>query len=186
MNLRANLPVFAKKLIWELKYGAGKYTQETAPKDAISQLSALPDQARILELGCGRGSLLKGLRAAGWQGYYRGVDISQAAIREAAQFQNSSNSSWLVSDIESFNSHEKWDAIAMIESIYYVKIDRVPEVLRRTMGMLNEAGYLLLRIHDFSKHSQYLDAIDGLNQYVERMESLILIRPEASSTASAR
>jgi hypothetical protein len=67
-----------------------------------------------------------------------------------------------------------------------VKIDKVPEVLRRTMGMLNEAGYLLLRIHDFSKHSQYLDAIDGLSQYVERMESLILIRPEASSTASAR
>jgi hypothetical protein len=53
MNLRANLPVFAKKLKCELKYGAGKYAQDTAPKDAISQLSALPDQARILELGCG-------------------------------------------------------------------------------------------------------------------------------------
>ncbi|MEQ1353857.1 MAG: class I SAM-dependent methyltransferase [Candidatus Acidiferrum sp.] len=177
MDFRANLPVFAKKWVWNLKYGAGKYAMESAPTDAISQLSPLPVKARILELGCGGGSLLRGLRGAGWPGHYRGVDISQKAIHEAEQFKEKGDCSWLVSDIESFDSDEKWDAIAMIESVYYVKIDKVPEVLRRLAGMLMPGGYLLLRIHDFSKHSKYIEAIDSLGWNVERQENLLLIRP---------
>jgi 2-polyprenyl-3-methyl-5-hydroxy-6-metoxy-1,4-benzoquinol methylase len=177
MDLRANLPVFAKKLIWELKYGVGKYSMESAPTDAVSQLSSLPGRARILELGCGGGSLLRGLRQAGWLGHYCGVDISQRAIHKAEQFQNQGDCSWRVSDIESFDSHEKWDAIAMIESVYYVSIGKVTEVLRHISRMLNPDGYLLLRIHDFSKHHKYIEAIERLGLNVKRKNALLLIRP---------
>ena len=177
MNSRANVPVFLKKLIWEIKYGVQNYSLPVAPGDAVSHLARLPNHARILELGCGGGSLLKGLRQAGWQGHYCGVDISEAAIRGASRIEKDANSSWIVSDIESFDSNQRWDAIALIEAIYYVKIDEVAEVLNRAMGMLNAGGYLLLRIHDFSKHHKYVDAIQGLDSRVEHTGALLVIFP---------
>jgi 2-polyprenyl-3-methyl-5-hydroxy-6-metoxy-1,4-benzoquinol methylase len=177
MNLRANVPIFIKKLIWELKYGVKNRELYSIPEDVASHLSLLPNDARILELGCGQGSLLKGLRRAGWQGQYCGVDISAAAIRVASEFENGANSSFIVSDIESFDSNQKWDVIAMIESVYYVKIETVIEVLNRAMGMLNAGGYLLVRIHDFSKHHMYIDAIHRLGARVEHTGPLLLILP---------
>jgi 2-polyprenyl-3-methyl-5-hydroxy-6-metoxy-1,4-benzoquinol methylase len=177
MNLRANVPIFIKKLIWELKYGIQNRARYSIPEDVVSHLSRLPNDARILELGCGQGSLLKGLRRAGWQGQYCGVDISAAAIRAASEIEIRANSSWIVSDIESFASNQRWDVIAMIESVYYVKIERVVDVLNRAMGMLNARGYLLLRVHDFSKHRQYIDAIHRLGVRVEHTGPLLLILP---------
>jgi predicted TPR repeat methyltransferase len=120
---------------------------------------------------------LKGLRQAGWQGHYCRVDISEAAIRGASEIEKGTNSSRIVSDIESFDSILRWDAIALTEAIYYVKIDQVAEVLNRAMGMLNPGGYLLLRIHDFSKHHQYVDAIQGLGSRVEHTGALLVIFP---------
>ena len=55
MNLRANVPIFIKKLIWELKYGVKNRELYSIPEDVASQLSRLPNDARILELGCGQG-----------------------------------------------------------------------------------------------------------------------------------
>jgi cyclopropane fatty-acyl-phospholipid synthase-like methyltransferase len=177
MNLRANVPIFLKKLVWELKYGLQNRTPYSIPEDVVTHLSRLPNDARILELGCGRGSLLKGLRQAGWHGYYCGVDISAAAIRVASEIEPRANSSWIVSDIESFDSDLRWDVIAMIESVYYVKIERVAEVLNRALRMLNAGGYLLVRIHDFSKHHQYLDTIRSLRAPVEHTGPFLLISP---------
>jgi hypothetical protein len=58
-----------------------------------------------------------------------------------------------------------------------VKIDRVAAVLNRAMGMLNDGGYLLLRIHDFSKHHEYVDAIRSLGSRVEHTGALLVIFP---------
>jgi predicted TPR repeat methyltransferase len=185
MNLRANVPTFVKKLIWEIKYGVQNYSLPVAPGDAVTYLARLPNHARILELGCGGGSLLKALRQTGWQGHYCGVDISEAAIRGASQFEKSANSSWIVSDIESFDSNLRWDAIALIESVYYVKIDEVAKVLNRAMGMLNAGGYLVLRIHDLSKHHNYVDAIQGLGSRVEHIDNLFVISPQQKDPFAA-
>ena len=181
MNLRANLPVYLKKLIWDIKYGVQNRAPYSIPEDVISHLSRLPNDARILELGCGRGSLLKGLRRAGWQGQYCGVDISAAAIRVACGIENGPNSSWIVSDIESFASNQKWDVIALIESVYYIKIKKVVEVLNRAMRILNPGGYLLLRIHDSSKHHQYIDAVHRLDARVQHTGPLFLLLPRQSA-----
>ena len=177
MNFACQCTDLIKKLIWELKYGVKNRELYSIPEDVASQLSRLPNDARILELGCGPRSLLKGLRRAGLQGQYCGVDISAAAIRVASEFENGANSSFIVSDIESFDSNQRWDVIAMIESVYYVKIEKVIEVLNRAMGMLNAGGYLLVRIHDFSKHQQYIGAINRVGAPVEHTGPLLLILP---------
>jgi SAM-dependent methyltransferase len=124
---------------------------------------------------------LKGLRRAGWQGQYCGVDISAAAIRVASDIETGPNSSWIVSDIESFDSHLKWDVIALIESVYYIKIKKVVEVLNCAMRILNPGGYVLLRIHDSSKHHQYIDAIHRLDARVQHTGPLFLLLPRQSA-----
>jgi 2-polyprenyl-3-methyl-5-hydroxy-6-metoxy-1,4-benzoquinol methylase len=186
MNLRANAPTFVKKLIWEIKYGFRNYAMPVAPADVVSDLSRLPNHARILELGCGGGSLLKALRQAGWQGHYCGNDISETAIRGASKIEKNGNSSWVVSDIESFDSDLKWDVIALVESIYYVKVEKVAQVLTRAVGMLNADGYLLLRVHDFTKHHEYIDVIRGLGSHVEHKGSLLIVPAQRVSAGSAR
>jgi len=41
--------------------------------------------------------------------------------------------------------------------------------------MLNADGYLLLRVHDFTKHREYIDVIRGLGSHVERKGSLLIV-----------
>jgi len=77
------------------------------------------------------------------------------------------------SDIESFDSDLKWDVIALADSIYYVKVEKVAQVLTRAAGMLNADGYLLLRIHDFAKHREYIEVIRYLGSHVEHKDSLL-------------
>jgi len=161
-RLHAFLPTLAKRCAWNLKYGWLGYPQLVAPKDALEYLSAgLSENGALLELGCGRGSLIRGLRRNGWTGYYCGVDISNQAINDARKFEDL-RSSWVVSDFESFRHPSKWDAVAMIESIYYIRLGELPPVLRRIMGMLREHGVLLVRLHDPDKHAEYVGMIRQL------------------------
>lgn len=100
-----------------------------------------------------------------------------AAIRVASEIESRSNSSWIVSDIESFDSNLKWDVIVMIGSVYYVNIEKIVNVLNRATGRLDSGGNLLLRIHNFSKHHHYIGAIDSSVR-----EWTIVVRPLDSSS----
>ena len=129
-KLRAGLPTVAKKLVWNMKYGLLGYPRFEAPEDAVHYLSVLLGQAgELLELGWDLGSLVRALRQTGWKGHYCGVDISARQSRKRAQMWGQ-RSSWVVSDFESFQSPFQWNTIAMIESIYYVSLDRVPACLK--------------------------------------------------------
>jgi len=112
----------------------------------------------LLELGCGRGSLLSGLRQTGWNGHYCGVDIAERAINDARALEDQ-RSSWVVSDFESFGSPFQWHAIALIESLYYVRLDFVSTFVLRLSQMLTADGFLLIRLHDMQKHALYAQAI---------------------------
>ncbi|MGA8764172.1 MAG: class I SAM-dependent methyltransferase, partial [Candidatus Sulfotelmatobacter sp.] len=121
-----------------MKYGLLRYPQLVAPEDALQYLSAwLPANGSLLELGCGRGSLIRALRQNAWMGDYCGVDISKQAIGDARKFADH-RISWVVSDLESFRSALQWDAVAMIESIYYIGLEELRPVLNRIMGTLRE------------------------------------------------
>jgi SAM-dependent methyltransferase len=158
-NLRASLPAGAKKCLWNIKYGLLRYPRLGPAEDAVNYLSdRLSTNRELLELGCGRGSLLSGLRQTGWTGHYCGVDISERAINEGRALQDQ-RSSWVVSDFESFRSPFDWDAIALIESLYYVRLEFVPAFVLRLSQMLTTDGLLLIRLHDMQKHSLYVQAV---------------------------
>jgi len=174
MILRASLPVFAKRLVWNMKYGLLGYPVWPSPSDVIQYLiPRLTENSSILELGCGRGSVLRGLRCAGWAGYYCGVDISKRAMDDARSMADQ-RSSWIVSDIEGFESPFQWDSIIMIESIYYVKINELPRVLAYLQRRLKRSGFMLFRIHDFQRHREYVDCIQAFFREVRLVDENLL------------
>jgi SAM-dependent methyltransferase len=158
-SLRESLPLPVKRAVWDLKYRIFGYPRHTAASDALEYLVAhLSNRASLLELGAGRGSLLHGLREKGWTGSYCGVDISSKAVADA-RGGGDQRASWIVSDIEGFASPLKWDAIALIESIYYVKLEVLSGVLARLTGLLEDDGFILLRLHDPRKFEGYIQSI---------------------------
>jgi predicted TPR repeat methyltransferase len=170
-RLHAALPTVVKRHVLNAKYGLLGYPQFVAPADALQYLSTqLSETAALLELGCGRGSLLRGLRQNGWMGHYCGVDISKQAISDARKFADQ-RSSWIVSDFESFCSPFKWDTVAMIESMNYVRLGDLPAMLSRVMGMLKDRGILLARFHDLNKHTEYVKTIHQLYPGTEKLGS---------------
>jgi 2-polyprenyl-3-methyl-5-hydroxy-6-metoxy-1,4-benzoquinol methylase len=185
MDLRAKLPIFAKKWIWNFKYGVKKYSSGGAPADVVAYLRRLPPQASLLELGCGHGFILKELRSSGWAGKYLGLDISAAAVKVASSQDQSGRSEWVVSDIESFRTDKVWDVILMIESVYYLKLPRVPEVLGMLHRRLTPEGFLLLRIHDDKKHRHYIDALQMAFPRIQRSGFLYVIPSHVSTVRAA-
>jgi SAM-dependent methyltransferase len=160
-GLRALLPVSLKRVIWNFRYYNKRYPQLTASEDVMATLLGRTDLDSILELGCGRGSMLRGLRSTYWNGYYVGVDISEGAITDARAM-GYANSDWIASDIESFEIKGLYSAILMVESIYYLPIPRIAEVLQRALNATTENGFVLIRIHDLLKHREYVNKIREL------------------------
>jgi hypothetical protein len=68
-------------------------------------------------------------------------------------------SSWIVSDIESFRSPFQWDAIVVVESIYYSQLTALSRVLRRISSMRPPDGSLVVRVHDTEKHREYINEL---------------------------
>ena len=168
-RLHAALPTQIKKYVWNVKYGVLHYPRFVAPDDVVYYLSTrVFEHSSVLDLGCGRGSLLSALRAAGWTGNYCGVDISSRAISAARKVADQ-RSSWAVSDVESFRSSFKWDVITLIESLCYVKREEVSKVLTHLTGMLKPEGRLVIRLHDLVKYRDYIDLVYRLFPATEQV-----------------
>jgi cyclopropane fatty-acyl-phospholipid synthase-like methyltransferase len=180
-RLHAALPTIAKKHVWDVKYAFLGYPRFVAPDDVLRYLSAeVTAHSSLLDLGCGRGSLLRALRTKGWTGCYCGVDISRKAISEAIGMQDQ-RSSWIVSDFESFRSPFKWDIVAMVESICYINLSYLPIFLENVLNMLNPSGMLLFRLHDIEKYREYIYGISAAYPQAKQIDKnlfLLTLKPE--------
>jgi trans-aconitate methyltransferase len=166
------LPLPLKRLVWEFKYEFGRYPHWNCADDVMQHLKAcLPRTGNLLDLGCGSPSLLHSLRQCGWLGHYCGVDISSIVLRAGREL-GDRNTRWVASAIETFDPAPAWDAIAFIESLYYVNVHKVPALLRRLAAKLNPAGFLLIRLHSPKKYAAYVQMIrdvPGAKQVGEKL-----------------
>lgn len=182
-RLHAVLPTPVKKYVWNMKYAVLGYPHFVAPTETVEYLSKqLTSDASVLDLGCGRGSLLWALRAAGWSGSYCGVDISKTAINEARKLADQ-RSSWIVSDFESFRSPFQWDIVALVESLCYVKRTEIPRYLTTLAEMLVPQGRLVIRLHDLRKFKEYMDEVYRLFPNAEKMGSNLVAIPASIKAA---
>ena len=141
---RGDAPV--SKDAWETQYRAGGWTfmrrlDEVARYAVIAgYLHHLRPGGSVLDVGCGEGLLLDHLRPLGCSRYH-GIDLSEAAVEQAAP-RAGATASFAVADAEAFTSTERWDAIVFNECVYYFN-DPVATV-RRYGAWVEKGGVLIV------------------------------------------
>ncbi|XIA62293.1 class I SAM-dependent methyltransferase [Bradyrhizobium sp. TZ2] len=107
--------------------------------------------AKVFDLGCGSGNLLKALAKGGYQVY--GIDVSQASIEQAKQDLSPLAISDHVQhgDVLDYDPPTKFDVIVMDNVIEHLVPDETPDILAKCYEMLDQNGYLVvLTPHSFS------------------------------------
>jgi len=149
MNILRKLYWFKKRFSWNYKYLIGKwdYIENEIPRynkivDYINYCNI--NNPKILDLGCGFGSLCKYLKEDNFSSLL-GVDLSDTAIAKAKN-KKYPNSNFIVADIQKFESTEKFDIIILNEVIYY--LDNYIETLSNLSNFFkNGNSYFIISIY---------------------------------------
>jgi SAM-dependent methyltransferase len=136
----------AAKEVWEAQYGSGGWEfmrrlDELARYSVIAgYLHHLKPGGCVLDVGSGEGLLADHLRPFGYARYL-GVDLSEAAVRQAAG-RTDAQTSFIAADAESYTPPERWDAIVFNECVYYFR-DPIGTV-GRYEAFLEDGGLFLV------------------------------------------
>lgn len=132
---------------------------ERAMLDATMNHAALADRQRILELGCGWGSLTLAMARRFPQAQIVGVSNSsrqRAHILARAQQQGISNVEILTADMNTFQAPGRFDRVVSVEMFEHIR--NWPELVRRIHGWLQPDGALF--VHVFA-HLQFAYPYDA-------------------------
>lgn len=140
---------------WEQAYTAGRWDY-LGGLDELGHYSvvagycqALKPGGRVLELGCGEGLLLRVLRGDAYREYL-GVDIAAAAIARA-QAHADARTHFTVGDIGTFTPPHAFDAIVLIESLYY--LPDATATLARLAQHLAPGGVFIVSMYLHPRHA---------------------------------
>ena len=141
---RGDVPV--AKQVWEEQYRSGQWQllrrlEELARYSVIAgYLHHLKPGGSVLDVGCGEGLLADHLRPFGYSRYL-GVDLSEAAVEQAAA-RADAKSSFAAADAELYVPPQRWDAVVFNECLYYFR-DPLGTV-RRYEGFLEPGGVFIV------------------------------------------
>ena len=136
--------------------------------EILPLLQSVPKTAKIFDMGCGSGSLLKGLKEAGFT-QVMGMDLSEEQVKMAHDF---GVSEVVLGDAMHFfrNSQEQFDVITGMDIIEHFTKDELVELLQLIERKLLPGGLAIFRtpnmdapiatafaIGDFT-HENYLNA----------------------------
>ena len=136
--------------------------------EILPLLQSVSKSARIFDMGCGSGSLLKGLKEAGYTNVI-GMDLSEEQVTMAHNF---GVSEVVLGDAMQFfrSSEEQFDIITGMDIIEHFTKDELVELLQLIQSKLKKGGMAIFRtpnmdapiatafaIGDFT-HENYLNA----------------------------
>jgi SAM-dependent methyltransferase len=136
---------------WDREYCDGKWRKLDSTEQLghyaliaayVHQLFAASPPS-IVDVGCGHGRLHQLLRRHPYRSYV-GLDLSAAAIAEAAQATTCDKTRFEVADFTTWTPPSRHDVIIFNESIYYAR-DPIAQ-LERYAAHLNDGGVLVLSI----------------------------------------
>lgn len=138
-----------KRFSWNYKYFIGKWdyieNQNTRYNKIVEHVNYCNiNNPKILDLGCGFGSICKYLNEDDFSSLL-GVDLSDTAIAKAKK-KKYSNTNFIVADIQKFETNEKFDIIILNEVIYYLD-DYLETLSRFSKFFKNENGYFIISIY---------------------------------------
>ena len=121
---------------------------------------------RIVELGCGEGTLICGIDPDKYDSYL-GIDLSDVAVERAGrktrecgllkcQFEVASMTEW--------NGGVDISLIIMEESLYYLNSGAQRKLIEVCLNSLRPAGFLLVALHSHRKHQATMDTCKQMCQ----------------------
>ena len=118
--------------------------------DLAFQLVGMPQNARVLEIGCGDGRDAKDIVSkAGW---YLGFDVSKELIKLAQK--HVPEASFQVADATDFDYPENLDIVFAFASLLHLDKNEVKAVLRRVHASLNPGGVFYISLKERPSYSQ--------------------------------
>jgi SAM-dependent methyltransferase len=135
---------------------------------ALLQRGAFPDDARVLDLGCGQGVLFALLVAAhagescalprGWAPpparlAMRGIDLRREAVRRA-RVALGEHAAFEQADVCEARLGEA-DVVVMMDVLHYLPADRQEALLERITGALPRGGRFITRVADAAAGARY-------------------------------
>jgi trans-aconitate methyltransferase len=134
---------------WGFNQQSGKegwnFLDKTHSSEVVRVVEKYARQGRILDLGCGTGTLAERLSSDSFESYL-GVDASAAAI-SIAQKRKTQKINFEIGDIQNYKCSDDFDLIVFEESLYYVPFFRY-QLLKRYAQRLRPSGTFIVTIAD--------------------------------------
>ena len=149
-----------KEASWDKQYRAGVWCRGPNCPDTVSRVTALCRGGRLVEFGCGEGSLPNLLPRSSFSDYI-GYDISPTAIeraRQRASLAGLSDCRFEQCDMSKWTGLASISLILAEECLYYLNPPQIGTFLRRCSESLAPGGSILVIVHSGVKHARTLDA----------------------------
>ncbi len=173
-----------KSTIWDKEFASGQWDSlDHTTEDIIYRyLDKYSNNGSILDLGCGAGNTGNELDEKTYQ-HYTGVDISKEAtekaiVRSKVNHRNNKNE-YFASDIQTYIPSKQYDIILFRESIFYVPVNKIKNMLDGYSPHLKENGNFIVRMCDRDKYGRIVKLIRKhytvVEEYLENQNKSIIL-----------
>lgn len=126
--------------LWVQKYSLGP-TRREVKSIILPCLSANPE-AKVLEIGCGTGQLIKEIGEEQKNVSYLGIDVAENMVEIAKESNDGPRMEFRVCPVEEFSSEEKYDIIFCTHAFPYFPDKAV--VVKKMTGLCKEGGEIII------------------------------------------
>ena len=148
-----------EQLAWDKQFEAGVWCRGPRSAYTISRVAELCGGGRLVEFGCGEGSLPHLLPGGCFTEYF-GYDISEVAIaraRQRASAANLTNCRFARLDMAQWAGVPLVTLVVAEECLYYLTRVEIEVFLRRCCDYLVPDGSILIVVHSATKHASTLE-----------------------------
>ena len=162
-----------RERIWNREFSGGRWNcLEATPDDPVYQLvEKYCNRGNILDLGCGSGSTGNELKITQYNSY-TGIDVSGTAIQMAIERSKangrSNKNEYYQSDIFNYRTSQKYNVILFRDTIYYLPLSKIKNLLNRYSSHLEDNGLFIVRMYDRENGAQYVNLIESNYKLVEK------------------
>lgn len=162
---------FIKREIWNKQYSSLTYDQmDWSRKDSvIPYVEKYASGGNILDVGSGSGALGNSLGSNTYH-HYLGIDVSSVAIDWANKHnEKGSKNTYVLADMCSFKTDQKFSVILFADSLYYNPMPRVKSLLEAYANYLEPHGVFLMRTCDGRRTTEIVRLVESDYEIVEKL-----------------